>query len=69
MLICILQGLGGSESTSISEGVSQSTATYRVGWLLSGRVGCLVRANYVAFLGEDCEHLDFLAAFLHKTVS
>lgn len=56
----------GSESSSTSQGVFASIATYRVGWLLSGRVGCLVRANYIAFLGEDGEDFDFLAVLLHK---
>lgn len=46
----------------------ESMVTHRVGWLLIGRVGCLVRADYFAFLGEDGEDFDFLAALLHKPI-
>lgn len=43
-------------------------ATHRVIRLLGGRVGCFMRAYYVAFFGKDGKDFDFLATLLHKPI-
>lgn len=42
--------------------------THRVVGLFSGGIGGLVRADYVAFFGEDGEDLNFLAMLLREPV-
>jgi hypothetical protein len=49
--------------------MSASKATHGVIRLLGGRVGCFMRADDIAFFGEDGKYLDFLATLLHKPIS
>lgn len=64
-----VQSLGESGSASTSWKGLLSMATHRVGWLFSGGVGRLVRANYVAFFSEDGEQFNFLAVLFREPKS
>lgn len=60
----IFRAIGKAVVHQVHGGTCCQWPTHSVGWLLSGGVGRLVRANYVTFFGEDGEHFDFLAALL-----